>query len=128
MALGSLPLAYVKNGIASARHRSAIDACSDGNIGLAAVWLVSGAVTEQERSMAKIAIRLLVLSMFTTSLLVTPIVAPVNAATTSNKHAKKKVRVTHQSPKAADPYVSPFSSNKYEDDFDRRNAGGGGGY
>jgi hypothetical protein len=77
--------------------------------------------------MAKIAIRLLVLSMFTTSLLVTPIVTPVEAATTSGKHMKK-TRVVHQRPKAADPYASPFSSNKYEDDFDRRNAGGGGGY
>ncbi len=78
--------------------------------------------------MAKIAIRFLVLSMFTTSLLATSVVAPADAATTSSKHVKKKVRVTHQSPKAADPYASPFSSNKYEDDFDRRNAGGGGGY
>lgn len=77
--------------------------------------------------MAKIAIRFLILSMFMTSLLVTSVVAPVDAATTSGKHVKK-VRVTHQSPKAADPYASPFSSNKYEDDFDRRNAGGGGGY
>ncbi len=76
--------------------------------------------------MAKIAIRLLVLSMFTTSLLVTPVVTPANA-TTSSKHMKKKVRVTHQSPKAADPYASPFTS-KYDEDFDRRNAGGGGGY
>jgi hypothetical protein len=77
--------------------------------------------------MAKIAIRLLVLSMFTTSLLVSSVVTPANAATTSSKHAKKKVRVTHQSPKAADPYASPFTS-KYDEDFDRRNAGGGGGY
>ncbi len=79
--------------------------------------------------MAKIAIRFLILSMFTTSLLITPVVAPVDAATTSSKHVnKKRVRVTHQSPKAADPYASPFSSNKYDEDFDRRNAGGGGGY
>jgi hypothetical protein len=87
-----------------------------------------GLFTEQERCMAKIAIRFLILSMFTTSLLVTSVVAPVDAATTSSKHVnKKRVRLTHQTPKAADPYASPFSS-KYDEDFDRRNAGGGGGY
>jgi hypothetical protein len=78
--------------------------------------------------MAKIAIRLLVLSMLTTSLLVAPVVAPADAATTSGKHAKKKMRVVHQRPKAADPYASPYSNNPYENDFDRRNAGGAGGY
>jgi hypothetical protein len=61
-------------------------------------------------------------------LLVTSIVTPGKAATTSSKHQKKKVRVVHQRPKAADPYASPYSSNPYENDFDRRNAGGGGGY
>jgi hypothetical protein len=80
--------------------------------------------------MAKLAVRLLILSVFTTSLLATPIVAPAAAATTSSKHMKKK-RVVHQSPRARDPYASPFSSNSsnpYENDFDRKNAGGGGGY
>ncbi len=74
--------------------------------------------------MAKIAIRLLVLSMFATSLLVTPIVAPANAATTSGKHVKKKVRVTHQSPRVAGPSTSSYPRN-YDDDFDRKAAGGG---
>jgi hypothetical protein len=78
--------------------------------------------------MAKLAIRFFVLSMLTTSLLVAPIVTQAGAAATSSKHVKKKVRVVHQRPKAADPNASPFSSNRYEDDFDRKNAGGGGGY
>jgi hypothetical protein len=79
--------------------------------------------------MTKFAFRLLIFSMLTTSLLVAPIVTQVEAAATgTTKHVKKKVRVTHQRPKAADPYASPFSTNKYEDDFDRKNAGGGGGY
>ena len=78
--------------------------------------------------MAKLAIRFLMLSMLTTSWLVIPVVTQAVAATTSTKHMKKKVRVVHQRPKAAAPYASPFSSNRYEDDFDRKNAGGGGGY
>ena len=82
--------------------------------------------------MSKLAVRLLILSMFPTSLLATPIVTGVSAATTtkqtSTKHMKKKkVRMTHQSPRAADPYASPFG-NRYEDDPDRRAGGGGGGY
>jgi len=77
--------------------------------------------------MMKRAVRLLTLSMLMASLLVVPTVTPVEAAT-SNKHMKKRARVTHHSPKAADPYASPYSSNPYENDFDRKNAGGGGGY
>jgi hypothetical protein len=78
--------------------------------------------------MAKSAIRFLILSMLTTSLVAFPIVTQAEAATTSSKHVKKRMRVVHQRPKAADPYASPFSSNRYDDDFDRKNAGGGGGY
>ena len=77
--------------------------------------------------MAKLAICFLILSVLTTSWLVVPVVTPAEAATTG-KHVKKKVRVVHQRPKATDPSASPFSSNRYEDDFDRKNAGGGGGY
>ncbi|WP_298253411.1 hypothetical protein [Bradyrhizobium sp.] len=77
--------------------------------------------------MAKIAVRLLILSMFATSLLVAPMVTGASAATTTAaKHMKKKkVRVTHQKPRAADPYASPYSNNRYEDDPDRKAAGGG---
>ena len=60
--------------------------------------------------MAKRAIRFLIFSMLTTSLLVVPIVTQADAATTSSKHTKKRVRVVHQSPKAADRSASPFSS------------------
>jgi hypothetical protein len=77
--------------------------------------------------MPKLAVRFLVLSMLTTSLLVMPIVTQADAATTSHKHIKKRARVVHQSPKLADPGANPFAS-KYENDFDRKNAGGGGGY
>jgi len=78
--------------------------------------------------MAKRAIRFLILSMLTASWLVVPVVTQAEAATTSAKHVKKKVRVTHQRPKATDPSANPYSSTRYEDDFDRKNAGGGGGY
>lgn len=80
--------------------------------------------------MAKIAVRLLMLLMFTTPLVVAPVVTDASAATTtttkqtSNKHVKKKVRVTHQTPGAANPPASPYG-NRYEDDPDRRAAGGG---
>jgi hypothetical protein len=80
--------------------------------------------------MAKLAVRLLILSMFTTSLLVIPAVTPAKAMTTSTKHIKKKrVRVTHQNPSVAGPSAKSYSNNPYEDDEDRRRAnGGGGGY
>lgn len=81
--------------------------------------------------MAKPAIHFLILSMLTTALLVVPVVTQAEAVTIG-KHIKKKMRVVHQRPKAvgraADPSASPYSSNRYEDDFDRKNAGGGGGY
>jgi hypothetical protein len=84
-----------------------------------------GLFTEQERCMAKIAIRFLILSMFTTSLLVTSVVAPVEAATTSSKHVnKKRVRVVHQRPNVAGPAAGQYPKN-YDDDFDRKAAGGG---
>ena len=83
--------------------------------------------------MAKLAIRFFILSMLTTSWVVIPIVTQAEAATTG-KHIKKRVKVVHQRPKAvgpkavgraADPSASPYSSNRYEDDFDRKAAGGG---
>ena len=74
--------------------------------------------------MAKIAIRFLVLSMFTTSLLATSVVAPVDAATTSSKHMKKRVRVVQQRPNVAGSAASQYPKN-YDDDFDRKAAGGG---
>ena len=57
-----------------------------------------------------------------------PVVTPAEAVTTS-KPVKKKVRVVHQRPKAvgkaANPSANPVSSNRYEDDFDRKASGGG---
>jgi hypothetical protein len=83
--------------------------------------------------MMKLAVRFLMLSMLTTGLLVGPVVTQANAATQSSKEITKKKRVAHRSHVVArtraapDPGANPFAS-KYEDDFDRRNAGGGGGY
>ncbi len=74
--------------------------------------------------MAKIAVRLLILSMFTTTLLAAPLVTEVSAATTGKHIKKKRARVTHRSPAAANPSASPFG-NRYEDDPDRKAAGGG---
>ena len=79
--------------------------------------------------MAKIAVRLLILSMFTTSLLAVPLATEVSAATSSKHVKKKRVRMTHQNPGAALPSAKSYSNNPYEDDEDRRRAsGGGGGY
>jgi len=79
--------------------------------------------------MSKFVIRLLTLAIYATALVVVPMVTPVNAATNSSKEIKKKKRVTHRNPATKDNSAgaNPFSSNMY-DDFDRRNAGGGGGY
>jgi hypothetical protein len=78
--------------------------------------------------MSKFAIRLLTLALYATALVVIPMVTPAKAATNSSKQIKKKM--THRNPGIANtrsPSASPFTSNMYED-FDRRNAGGGGGY
>lgn len=76
--------------------------------------------------MPKRAVRFLTLSVLATSLLAVPMVTPVSAATAHHKHVKKRTTVvTHQTTK--DPGANPFAS-KYEDDFDRKNAGAGGGY
>lgn len=82
--------------------------------------------------MSKFTIRLLMLGMYATALVVVPMVTPAKAATNSSREIKKKKRMTHRSPgightKSSDPSANPFSSNMY-DDFDRKNAGGGGGY
>jgi hypothetical protein len=78
--------------------------------------------------MNKLAIRLLTLAMYATALVVVPMVTPAKAATNSSKEIKKKKKMTNRSPATGDPRsANPFSSNMY-DDFDRRNAGGGGGY
>jgi hypothetical protein len=83
--------------------------------------------------MPKRAVRGLILSMLTIALLVGPVVTQANAATHNSKEMKQKKRVAHRSPAVAqtrgarDPSANPFAS-KYEDDFDRKNAGGGGGY
>ena len=74
--------------------------------------------------MRNLAVRLLTLSMLTASLVVSPLVTQVSAAA-SSKHAKKKTaRVMHQSPRAPNTSANPYAS-KYEDDFDRKSAGGG---
>ena len=80
--------------------------------------------------MTKIALRLLILSIFATSLLAAPLVTEVSAATSSKHIKKKRVRVMHQSPRVAGPSPSanPYSTDRYGDDPDRRAGGGGGGY
>ena len=77
--------------------------------------------------MPKLAVRLLILSTLATSLMVVPAITQVEAATTSHKHMKKRVRVVQPSSRASNPSANPFAS-KYDDDFDRKNAGGAGGY
>ena len=83
-------------------------------------------IAQQEKHMSKLAIRLLILSMTVTGLVAAPIVTPVKAATKMSK-AKKNKRTAYRASPAKDPGANPFSHDMY-DDFDRRNAGGGGGY
>jgi hypothetical protein len=76
--------------------------------------------------MAKLAVRFLLLSIFAASLPVTSIITQAEAATTSSKHVmKKRNGVVHHSPRLAGPAAaSPYPRN-YDDDFDRKAAGGG---
>jgi hypothetical protein len=81
--------------------------------------------------MTKFAIGLLTLAMYAASLVVVPMVTPAKAVTNSSKEIKKKKRISRSpgivNAKSSDPSANPFSSDMY-DDFDRKNAGGGGGY
>jgi hypothetical protein len=85
--------------------------------------------------MSRFAIRLLTLAVYTTALAMVPMVTPAKAATNTSKEIKKKKKITYRShgiripgiANARSPSANPFSSNMY-DDFDRKNAGGGGGY
>ncbi len=76
--------------------------------------------------MSKLAVRPLILFMAVTGLVAAPIVTPVKAATKIGK-VKKNKRTAYRAAPAKDPGANPFSHDMY-DDFDRRNAGGGGGY
>jgi hypothetical protein len=76
--------------------------------------------------MKKITIRLLALAIFATPLMTVPVISPANAATNDGKHVKKHAKRVQRTPAVKDANKSPFPS--YQDDFDRRNAGGGGGY
>ncbi|HLX17520.1 MAG TPA: hypothetical protein VKS24_20205 [Bradyrhizobium sp.] len=74
--------------------------------------------------MSKLSIRLLILSITAAGLVAAPIVTPVEAATKVSK-VKKTKRTAYRAPPAKDPGANPFSHDMYED-FDRKNAGGGG--
>jgi hypothetical protein len=77
--------------------------------------------------MTKFAVRLLTLAICAAALVALPAITTADAATNHGKHAKKHARMVQQAPAARDPYKSPFPSN-YDEDFDRKNSGGGGGY
>jgi hypothetical protein len=76
--------------------------------------------------MTKFTIRLLALVIFATPLMAAPVVSPANAAANDSKHVKKHTKRVQRAPAVKDASKNPFPS--YEDDFDRKNAGGGGGY
>jgi hypothetical protein len=76
--------------------------------------------------MTKFTIRLMALVIFATPLLAVPAVSPANAATNDSKHVKKHTRKIQRAPAVKNANKSLLPS--YEDDFDRKNAGGGGGY
>ena len=76
--------------------------------------------------MTKFTIRLMALVIFATPLMAVPVVSPANAATNDSKHVKKHTRKIQRAPAVKNANNNQFPS--FEDDFDRRNAGGGGGY
>ena len=76
--------------------------------------------------MSKSAIRLLALAICSAAFVVVPTITPVKAATKVTK-IKKNKRTAYRAAPAKDPGANPFSHDM-NDDFDRRNAGGGGGY
>jgi len=77
--------------------------------------------------MIKFAGRLLALAICATPLVVLPMVTQAYAATSNGKHVKKHAKRIQQAAPVRDVNRSPFPSN-YDDDFDRKNSGGGGGY
>jgi hypothetical protein len=79
-----------------------------------------------EKRMKNFTIRLLTLAMFATPLTAIPRVSPADAATNGKTHVKKHTRQIQRAPAAQNANKSQYPS--YENDFDRRNAGGGGGY
>ena len=76
--------------------------------------------------MTKFTIRLLALAIFATPLVAIPVVSPADAATNDSKHVKKHAKKIQRAPAVQNANKSPYPS--YDDDFDRKNAGGGGGY
>jgi len=76
--------------------------------------------------MIKFTGRLLALAIYATPLVALPIVTHANAAT-NGQHVKKHAKQAQRTTTVREPNKSPFPSN-YDDDFDRKNAGGGGGY
>jgi hypothetical protein len=79
-----------------------------------------------EKRMKNFTIRLLTLAMLATPLTAIPRVSPADAATNGKTHVKKHTRQIQRAPAAQNANKSQYPS--YENDFDRRNAGGGGGY
>jgi len=76
--------------------------------------------------MTKFTVRLLALAIFATPMMAVAAISPANAATNDSKHVKKHTRKVQRAPAVKDANKSLFPS--YENDFDRKNAGGGGGY
>jgi hypothetical protein len=76
--------------------------------------------------MTKFTGRLLALAIYATPLVALQMVTHANAAT-DGQHVKKHAKRVHRMTPVRETSKSPFPSN-YDDDFDRRNAGGGGGY
>lgn len=76
--------------------------------------------------MKKFTILLLTLAIFATPLVAIPMVSPADAATNGKNHVKKHAKKIQRTPAIQDASKSPFPP--IEEDFDRKNAGGGGGY
>jgi len=74
------------------------------------------------------ATRLLTLAIHATLLIAIPTMTPAKAATTDSREVEKGKKKTQKSPGFTDSRPArPTWPPPMEDDFDRKNAGGGGG-
>lgn len=73
------------------------------------------------------AIRLLTLAIYAAPLMAIPMIPPAKAATNDSRDAEKARKKVQKSPVITDSRPArPTWPPSYEDDFDRKNGGGGG--
>ena len=79
--------------------------------------------------MSKLAVGFFTIAIYAMALMTVPMVTPAEAAAESGKqHIKKNKRKSYSGGTACDPWSPDHSACSASEDFDRKNAGGGGGY